>query len=206
MNGLEYSEDGVFSHVFLPSENEDCLVSMLNALAPMESPLVSATFQQNGALAVVYRENSAIYIANCKNQKGQTVEISLILGMDHSMEPMLVQTFMKMAMDQQTVKDDKKFCVTAIMFVEEARYPEEEHHKRIMVMENKENAEGSSQMEHQKFIVYSYDKFKFRDFTAMEELWLTFLYDTNSDILVKNPALPNEIRKAMNVAHGFTEA
>lgn len=195
MRGLDFREEALFSQLFVPEQNQDCLVSMLNAMLDMESPLVSASFYQNGGLAVVRRDNSCIYIAKCTNEKGQTVEVSMILGMDSTMEPMLVKTFMGMAADQQIHGKGQVFSVNAILFLQNARTPEDSY-KRIMVMENTQG-DTSLNMEDQRFIVYSMDKFVFNRPDQLEELWLTFLKDPENDLLLRHPSLPEPIKKAI---------
>lgn len=198
MKGLDFREEGIFTQVFVPEENQDCLVSLLNGLVEMDSPLVSATFHQNGGLAIVRRENSCIYIADCRNQRGQTVEISLILGMDGSMEPMLVQTFMKMAVDQQISGQGKVFSVNAVMFMEAARDVNDTY-KRILMMENKIEGKDTLNMENQKFFVYSMNKFKFANPASLEEVWLTFLENPQHELLLRHPALPEPLQKAIEL-------
>lgn len=201
MSVLDYREEGLFTRLFADKNNEDCLLSFLNAMTFMESPLVSATVHTEKGLSVVRRENSAIFIATCENQLGETVEISLVLGMDFSMEPFLLQTFMQMVKNNQTghLEGREKTYYMTISFLEKG-HPEDQGHKRIMALENRNDPDSGAFVTKQKFLVYSMDKFKFRNPTSAEEIWLAFLKDPKHKLLVEHPDLPAVIKKAMEIA------
>lgn len=193
------------SPYFLDEKNEASLVSMLNAFTQMESPLVSATFHNLAGVAVVERENSTIYIATCENADGNTVEISLVFGMDYSMEPFLLKTFMNMIQTNKTESltgRDKTYYMT-IQFQEEAR-DQGEGYKVVLAMENKDRPGEANFITSQKMMIYSMEKFVFRNPMSPEELWMLFLSDPKSKLLKEHPSLPEWVGRA--VEYGKTLA
>lgn len=201
MNVLDYKEEGGFWKVFGEEGNEDCLVSFLNGMTNMESKLVSATFRTEKGLSVVRRENSAIFVATCVNELGESVEISIVLGMDLSMEPILLHTFMHMVQQNQTgnLEGREKIYYMTLFFLEKG-HAEETGYKRVMALENRDKPEDLSFVTSQKLLVYAMDKFKFRNPTNAEEIWLAFLKDPKHKLLMEHPDLPAVVKKAMEVA------
>lgn len=198
MKMLNYKENAPLIALF--TAEESCLVSFLNALIPMDCPLVSANiFQKDNpqALSVVRRENSAIFVINCRNEKGETMEISLIMGMDHSMLPHLLRAFMGMVGGNETenLEGEEKTYYASIMLAEKGN-PQEKGHKSHFIYQKNKDERPSPFYSQQKFVFYAMDQYKFRDPKLMEELWLCFLREPHSPLLEKHPMLPENLVKA----------
>lgn len=195
---FDISTEGFFPCFFENQDNEDCLLSLVNAIIQPKRPFVSATLYQEGQLTAIRRENAIIYVVNCKTAQDERVELSLILGMDHSFEPFVIQTFIGMI--KNTIFDNK-YSMT-LMFSETSHPDNKEDYKRIYKMDKKEQADSKegdddSFFTEQKCVMLSMDKFTYKDATSLEQLWLTFFKDPDSDLLVKHPSLPVELAKAM---------
>lgn len=203
-NGLNYEKDGLFFQLF--SQDEDMLLSFLNNALRLESVLVKASFYQDGKLTVVQRENSAIYIVTCENEDGNVVEVSMILGMDSSFEPMIAQTFAKMVAMNQTGElfgEEKKFYET-IMFVGDGR-SSKDGYKRIVTLSNENESVVHGHLLEQKLVVFAMNKFEMSNPFSFEELWLTYFMDTEHPLLVKHPQIPEILERAMAFAKDFEE-
>lgn len=199
-NQLNYEKNGLFFRLF--SQDEDALLSFLNNALLPEHMLVKASFYQDGKLAVLERENSAIYIITCENEEGNRVEISVVLGMDESFEPMIGKTFMQMVAQNQTgnLSGSEKVFYSTMMFMAEGERGKGTY-KRVMSLSHEKAPEMEAHFAEQKMIVYTMNQFEMTNPFSMEEVWLTYFMDTEHPLLTKHPQLPEMVVRAMDFAN-----
>lgn len=195
----------------LCTAHPECLLAFLNSYFQFKSPLVKGAMNLENPEKLLRRDDveKVLYLLDCENQAGETVEVSLAIGMNGAEVGGWMQNFSKMALQNAllTEKNNNPDILATLVCLNC------DHDQKIplyfytgFMSSGKENLSQDNPMSEQKFAVLSLEKYQNRSETGEkipetpteQDLWTEFFLDHNSAVLKDCATLPEHMQTAID--------